>query len=286
MSRENSHATTGEPPWVVKIVARYLLEVHGGTQDDLARSSGLSRRTVSRAVNGAASNATLGKLAAGAGAEPWELDGLLALSRGIHTRREAPPHEQARLRERGLRLAASTGLADAVEAHVASLVDRYAARRTPQIPRFVSREQAVALWARLRPYPTQQRFDLIEEVAEFQSWGLAELLCDESLAAAPAAPHEALELADLALRIAALSPPDAGSQEGQLGYACAHRGHALRATGDLDGAEEALRTARTLWRKGSNASLPGEERLLSFEAALRETRKGASQAPRVLPLFS
>lgn len=267
--------TAGESPWVVRVVVRFLLEVHGGTQVDFARDAGFSVRTVSRCLNGAgASGPTLQKLAATAGMASWELDELLALARAREARREAGPRERAELLERSRRRQVPAALADALEVYVSGRIDQLRARRRPAAPGPLSRKQAETAWARLRLYPYPVRCDLIEEVADFQAWELAELLCDESLAAAPADPDQALELADLALRIAALSPADTGSRDRRVGYTWAHRGHALYAKGDLDGAEEALRTARRLWKKGAGAAggALDEARLLGLEASLREER--------------
>ncbi len=287
MNRKKSperHEETVESPRVTRSVARFLLDVHGGTQEDFARDAGPSLRTVSRCLKGeGSSGATLRKLAAAAGLTPWELDGLIALTRAAHARREAAPQEGLDLLDRGRWMQASADLAGAFESYLASRIDQLRARLNPAPPGPLSREAAAAVWARLQPYPEAVRRVLIEQVSDFQAWELAELLCDRSLASAPDEPGEALELADLAVQVATMGP-DAGPRNARLAYTWAHRGNALCAAGDHDGAEKALRTARRYWQKRghADAGLPVEERLLGFETALRDgclVRAGSGDLP-------
>jgi transcriptional regulator with XRE-family HTH domain len=269
MNRKKLRRPAGEEGWVVQVVTSYLLAAHGGVQADLIQSSGVSRRTISRFLNGggSAATSTLPRLAAVAGVETWELDQLLALTRGIHRRRQGGPAERRRATEQHRSYPTLAGLTEALEVFISGMPGGHVDRRPPTPPAPVDREEAVALWARLSRYPAAQQHDLIAEVADFQAWALAELLCDQSLAADP---DQALALTDLALRIAARSPDGPATQSRRMAYAWAHRGNALLGKGDLKGAEQALRTARQLWPDGARAGALAEERLLRFEATLRE----------------
>ena len=66
--------------------------------------------------------------------------------------------------------------------------------------------EAAALWTRLERRTPGQRIAMVEEIGEFQSRTLADLLAAKSRERAPANPEEARELADLAHRISARSP--------------------------------------------------------------------------------
>lgn len=271
MSRKNpprNSETAADSPWVIRVVARFLLMVHGGSQEDLARAAGLSPRTVSRCMNGQRTTAeTLQRLAAAAGLTPRELDRLLDLVRGIEARREGGPGERAVPWERS-RLQLPERLVEALEGWLLQRLEGLRHRVVSPGP--LSREEAEAVWARLRPYPDAIRRELIEEVPDFQAWELAELLCERSAAAADD-PAAALELADLALYVVTQGPSEGGLRNARLAHTWAHRGNALRVAGDLDGAGKALRTARRLRQKGGGveAAPATEERLFAFEAALR-----------------
>lgn len=251
---------------VVQVVTRYLLAVHGGKQPEIVKSSGVSRRTISRFLNGGGSTAssTLARLASAAGVEPWELDDLLALTGGILRRRQGEPGEHAPAREQHRLRHQLAALTEGLGVFIPGTPGD---RRPPAPPAPVGREEAVALWERLSRYAAAQQHDLIAEVTDFQAWALAELLCDQSLAAEP---DEALALTDLALRIASCSQEGPATQNRRMAYTWAHRGNALCANGDLDGAGQALRTARQLWPEGARVEGLDEERLRRFEAALRE----------------
>src|SRR5947209_7076649 len=121
-----------------------------------------------------------------------------------------------------------------------------------------ARQQARQQWERLRRRTPGERRALVEESSELRSWGLCELLCAESIKAAADDADRAVELADLALRIAELAP---GEQTWRLrlqGYAWAHGGNARRVKGDLPGADEAFGRSGKLWEAGA----PGDPGLL------------------------
>src|SRR5262245_49468918 len=70
----------------------------------------------------------------------------------------------------------------------------------------VDRRRARASWERLRPLPFTEQTALVDRGEELHNWALAELLCDENAkATATGRGQEALQLAKLALRIAALA---------------------------------------------------------------------------------
>lgn len=135
-----------------------------------------------------------------------------------------------------------------------------------------ARIQAEEQWNRLRSRPVREQQLLVEGAREFQTWALCERLCEESRAVAASNPGRALELAELALRVAVLVPGGEGLRSRLQGYAWAYIGNARRAAGDRSAAGEAFVQARTLWMAGS----PGDEgpleerRLLELTGPLDE----------------
>jgi hypothetical protein len=146
-----------------------------------------------------------------------------------------------------------------------------------------ARREAEVLWARLKAFSPQARREVVEDAPEFQTWALAERLCDESRRAAANDAREALHLADLALWIA-------GRVEGEefrsrlLGYAWAYKGNALRVSGHLSRADEAFARAWELWKAGAGveAALLPEWRMLSLEASLRMEEHQLTEALELL----
>src|ERR1700730_10672271 len=73
-----------------------------------------------------------------------------------------------------------------------------------------ARREAPGLWERLRSRPAHERRERTQHQAQFRSCALVEVVCAESLKAAPDQPGQALELAELAARIAAAVPGSPG----------------------------------------------------------------------------
>jgi transcriptional regulator with XRE-family HTH domain len=180
----------------------------------------------------------------------------------------------------GGRSRASRVLAEGVMAELMTFVQMVAdlvleplshARRTgPARPTAEDRGEAEVLWARLERRDAELRRLLVEEGEEYQSWAVCERAAAASREAAAAKPREALELAELALRIAELVPGKPLWRQRLRGYALAHVSHARRSCGDLTGAGEAWTRANQLWETGA----PGDPGLLD-EAVVRNL--GASE---------
>jgi transcriptional regulator with XRE-family HTH domain len=149
------------------------------------------------------------------------------------------------------------------------------------------REAAPGLWKRLQRFTPAERRLLVEEAVEFQNWALSELLCRESVAAARDSAARALELADLALRIAEVVHGGEAWRCRLQGYSWGHVGNARRVGSDLQGAVEAFGHSRRLWTAGE-AGDPGrlldESRLLDLEVSLCRDRRRFSEALKLLDL--
>ena len=147
-----------------------------------------------------------------------------------------------------------------------------------------ARDRAPALWGRLRLLPAHERRAAIQQQAELRSWALVEVVCAESLKAAPDKPEQALDLAELAARIAAAVPGSPGWRARVEGSAWAHVGNARRVLGDLKSAGEAFDRFSKLWKAGapSDPGLLNEALVLGLEASFR---RGNRQLPEALALL-
>lgn len=110
------------------------------------------------------------------------------------------------------------------------------------------------------------------------------MVCKESVDSARDSANRALDLADLALRIAELTPGDEAWRARVQGYAWAHVGNARRVKGDLPGADEAFVRASKLWQAGeeSGTGLLAAARLLDLEASLRREQGRFQDALQLL----
>lgn len=115
----------------------------------------------------------------------------------------------------------------------------------------LSRAQARDLWESLRGLTTEERTAMIRASVRFTTWGMAELLCDESLAAVAENPQLAVELASLAVWISLHLPEWQPAEEAWTvelrAYSLAHLGHAWGRLGDRLQADCAFTQADRLW---------------------------------------
>jgi transcriptional regulator with XRE-family HTH domain len=255
-------------------LVRVLRALRGGTQEKMAAAARMDGSSVCRYESGETlpRREALERLAGAAGL-PLELaESVVRLARaaaGLPAGAVAVPEAvedaafEATLRRAGRATAAG---------FVAELAAAEVAAAQPRVPREEDRAVGAELWRRLAPYGAAERRLLVERTHEFQSWGLAWRLCEESTRAAANVAREALELADLGLRVAELAPGSAGWRKRLQGYAWGFVGSARRVASDLPGAEQACRRSWTLWGEGEGsdpAGLLGEWRLLDLEASLR-----------------
>jgi tetratricopeptide (TPR) repeat protein len=171
---------------------------------------------------------------------------------------------------------ASTRVAKRVlDATRSALTGRLRADRARQ-----SRQEAEEQWERLKRYSPRDRRLLVEGAKEFQTWALCERLCAESEKAAAADANRALDLADLALRVAVLIPGEEGWRSRVQGYAWAHVGNARRVASDLPGADDAFARTRKLWVVGNPDDIDplDEGRVLDLEASLRRAQRRLPEA--------
>jgi tetratricopeptide (TPR) repeat protein len=137
------------------------------------------------------------------------------------------------------------------------------------------KQRAHYLLNRLGWKTPEARRALVQTKGEYQTWGLALLLCDRSLQAAPDSAAEAIELARLAVLVAELAPGDEAWRALLLGFCLAHLANALRVQGELKEADRTYARGLRLWGKGKGAGPVelNEARVLGFGASLRRAQR-------------
>ncbi|HEY0510919.1 MAG TPA: helix-turn-helix domain-containing protein [Thermoanaerobaculia bacterium] len=256
-----------------------LRSAQGWTQKELARALGISTKTLCLYERGrsALTREMLEAMAAAMGLESEDVDVTLTSLQQVQAGAVpivspvGPTREERRRIERA---AAAVGRS-------AVAVTRSELTRSFQAPRIrQARREAAELWASLKARPPRDRPALVDGAPEYRTWALCERLCAESERAAPADAGRAVELAELALRIAVLVPGEEIWRSRLQGYAWAHLGNARRVSSDLPGAEEAFAKARPLWEAGAGGD-PGllrEGQMLDLEASLRRDQRQFGEA--------
>ncbi len=246
-------------------------------QTDLAQASGRGQSQISAYHHGEAAvpREVLEKIASAADfpshlldAVLWELRSFLVAARG-------------RSRADRVLSEGSTGELIALIRMAADIVleplDRQASARVV-LP--VEREEAAELWKRLEPLTAEERLLLVEEAEEYRNWALCERVAAESLEWAGNQPQQALGLAELALRIAELTPGKPTWRLRLRGYALFHIANSYRVCQKMGSAEAALLQAIQLWQEGN----PGDPGLLNqavpfwIEAAFRKDQRQFPEA--------
>lgn len=266
-----SDAIGGADKEDLRTAVAMLRALRGWSQADLALAAGLGASAVSRYESGAQepSRRTFDRIVVAVGVRPPLVRNLLTWIR--------------RARAEILRGGPLDDLDDFIESSALELAESFSVllRRaladledSGELVRPPDRT-AEELWKGLKEAPVEHRPFVIEAVNDFQSWQFCTFLCDKSLeAAGNGNGAEALELAQLAFRSAEMSREPGGWKLRIQGYALAHLAAALRASGDLETAEETMRHARTLWDAGEpgEPSLLDEERLLELESSVLAER--------------
>lgn len=129
-------------------------------------------------------------------------------------------------------------------------------------------------WRRLAKRTPAQRALIVEHGRQYQTEALLVRLCDESENLADDSAGDALELAELAQRVAELTPGSAERRTRRSGYALAFLANARRAANQLAAAEAALALARRSFEEApgegdEEGDLLDPARRLGLEAELR-----------------
>ncbi|HEV7669008.1 MAG TPA: helix-turn-helix domain-containing protein [Thermoanaerobaculia bacterium] len=245
-----------------------VLEIETGK---FARALGISRNTLRRIATGKTRLTEAHQEAAMAflGATPEELEAAVSLATLMAENRKdaqaghVPPGAKSR---RG-RFAKAF---DAAVRDTRALLET----KLRGIEAEEAREEAAGLWQELATWPQRERILFVETRDEFLTPAFIARLCDESEKAAARKASEAVELADLALKVAGRAPGTEAQRAGRLGYSWAFVGNAGRVSNKLGEADAAFASSCELCLLGY-----GEEpeffdpaRPLDLEASLRRNQ--------------
>jgi len=147
-----------------------------------------------------------------------------------------------------------------------------------------ARERAEVLWRRLRKHLPEERLLLVEDSRKFRSWALCERVAAASIEAAGDDPKEALQLAELAVRIAELCPGPEPWRWRLEGYARIHLANSRKVSGNMPGAREAMTRGKKLWQAGAPADpgLLNEALVLQIEANLLRASRRFDDAMKLI----
>ncbi|HVT18123.1 MAG TPA: helix-turn-helix domain-containing protein, partial [Thermoanaerobaculia bacterium] len=254
------------------LLVRWLRGLRDWSQVELAATAGLDASSIVRYESGQTrpSPRALERIAAAVGLPlPW-VDAVLLPVLRTACAAIAHPTVPATLSDddagdlqrivdsldRALVAAGRLALTSVASCALAPAVTPAQAREAMPDPSPHDRAAVTGLWAQLASRPAAERRRMVETSPEFHGWALVERLCHESEEAASDSAALALELAELALLVAALTPGTEPWRSRLLGYAFAFLANARRVGNDLDGAEEALASAWRLWQAGAAAPGP------------------------------
>ncbi|HSS51886.1 MAG TPA: helix-turn-helix transcriptional regulator [Thermoanaerobaculia bacterium] len=142
---------------------------------------------------------------------------------------------------------------------------------------------AAEQWRSLAELSEGQQLAVVRVAREFQTWALAERVCEESEVQASRDVERTASLARLAQEIAEkVEGPESWRNRIQ-GYALGHVANSLRVPGELEAADAILEKALRLWHAGSDPDeLLDPGRLLDLEASLRRGQRRFDEALALL----
>jgi tetratricopeptide (TPR) repeat protein len=269
---------TTPPP--MSLTLSFLRLAQGWSQTELGEAAGISPNLLSDYERGrkTLSRQRLERLVATMGLPTGTIDAALGFLREVYAAPAgsgSPSDEQRRRIE-----ALAADLGSGMESFVRQAMSHFTAAGRAER----ERARAEALWESLRRRKPAERRRLVEEKPELRSWALCELICRESMEAGRDNADRAVELAELALRIADMTSAEETWRSRLQGYAWAHVGNARRVRSDLPGAEEAFNRAGSHWRAGaaSSASFLDEAVVLGLEASFLRGQRRLTEALELL----
>jgi tetratricopeptide (TPR) repeat protein len=151
-----------------------------------------------------------------------------------------------------------------------------------------SRAEASGIWQELEGRALADQRALVQSDRRFASWGLCELLCQESERIVAADAAQAIERAELAVLVADLLEDGEPVEDRWIyqlrGYAWAHLGNARRVFGELPTSDEAFQMADSWWQAGEvvGDALGYGPIILELTASLRTAQRRFSEALEIL----
>lgn len=261
---------------------QFLRELRGWTQQELADAAGVSLDMISKWERGLRIPSPkklrhLTRLLGHTEATVREVLRLLSAPMAPQERWVGPVHftaeqerELADFGDEGGRLVAFLLCQGVRRSLIQNAVDR-------------ERRKAQALRATLVAEPSLKA--AVQRKREYQTWAVAELLCEESIRCASHNPQRALELAEAAVVVSELSPGEEKWKLRVQGYAQAHLGNAYKVLNHFDRADAAFTLCDSCLEEGKCAQPAGlinAGRIFGLKAALETVRGNLKQALKLL----
>ncbi len=257
---------------------RALCSLLGWNQGKFARALGVSRNTLHRIEKGLSELSDEKQEAAKAILEitPEEFEAAVHLATLIFERRNAgiaPPAPGSR------RARLAKQFEAAVRDGRAFLDSKVRAIEVAE-----AKEEAERLWKELATRPQKERLLRVETCDEFLTPAFIARLCDESVNAAAKRASEAVDLADLALKVAERAPGTEAQRAGRLVQAWAFFGNARRVNNEPGEADLAFGSSREMRLQGvgEEPELFDPARPLDLEASLRRDQGRFAEASVLL----
>ncbi|HZF11639.1 MAG TPA: hypothetical protein VFE33_22875 [Thermoanaerobaculia bacterium] len=140
--------------------------------------------------------------------------------------------------------------------------------------------QAPELLAELAEHPFEEQLQIVEEQEELHIWGFCRLLLRRSREAVFADPMKAVDLADLAVRVAGhldeVYDPNWVLDLRAQAHACL--GNARRVVGELRSAEDAFRKAEGYLARSTSGNTRVQAEILDLKVSLRRAQRRLDEA--------
>jgi transcriptional regulator with XRE-family HTH domain len=266
----------------LSVVLAFLRTERGWTQKELAQAAGISDKMLSRYETGRThpSRELVESLIGLMGLGPEEIEaGLFAVQQIRLNGEEASASDAPTPAERrAIERAAAVAGREVATATRSELMRHVRLLKIQQ-----AQETADRLWEYLKSLSARDRRVLVEGGREYKSPALVVRLCKESEKAAAADSARALELAELSVRGAELTPGEEAFRQRLQGFAWAFFGNARRVAGDLPAADKAFSHFQRLWRAPSptDPGLLEDWRVFDLEASLRREQRRWDEALRL-----
>jgi tetratricopeptide (TPR) repeat protein len=263
----------------LSIVLGFLRSGQGVSKTELGRLSGVPPKLIHEYERGrkALNRKRLEHIISFLGLPPEAVDETLARLEANRAATRPPNGGVDRLSESQRRIEAAAVRGGRM---AADFVRSFLTLLTLEGEALTARQEADFLWSKLKRRKPAERRVLVEDSKRFRTWALCEKLAAESIEAAGNDPREALELAELSLRIAERVPGEQAWRWRLEGYAGVHLANARRVCGDLRGADQDIARAKKLWEAGASGDpgLLSEAVFLGLEANLRRAQRRFAEA--------
>jgi transcriptional regulator with XRE-family HTH domain len=258
-----------ESPPVLGLALTNLLEAYGWKAKELADAAGVAPSTISAYQNGDSklTHERLEGLAALMDLGSPEVERAVFAATVVHPDPPAPRTPVDPTPEQRRRMAKAAAMAGR---EAQEIVYEKVLHEVWEENAALALAQGRELAAQLKTWSEADRRALVEEAPDYQHWGLAVCLCDDSTRAAADDSNEALKLAELALLVARQVPGTDAWRSRLAGYCTGFIASAQKVANELQKSDQTFGRTWNLWSsREDEAGLLSKTRLLDREASLR-----------------